>query len=268
MIIGSNSNPYKKLLKENDSDDAKILSKYSQEDLLKFLINFIAFRIHEEYRNYSEWENQPSTHIEENYQSISSSDTVEEYIDIIEYVKENISIFSNYSNEKIKNLLVLFMEEGKSERIDVSYEGKYKIGVVDTYLPDETPIYFSDTDNVALSDNNSVSLKQLILKMDIKYIEGIYSDYFNRLRRESYNSIIIKLKDYQSEVDHLFYNIIDNDEAVFEVDLNSMYSYDYTDTFDVYIVDIEDFIDMFTDYLRSNNLFGISHDDNSVWEDE
>jgi hypothetical protein len=281
MLIGSNVNPYKKLLEDDSSEDNE------QEEylvtLLKDLIQSYDYL----------FEDQTSVEIQE-----ATNNPIKEYTRIFEVlntfevdykstIEKILKEFPQLENRQQKNpnflvkLLIEFEEENGFDNIDkdnFSLDDDIKIGYLMCYINGSLYLdsyqkatrYYFDKYNKRYypSYREEISIKKLLQTLDKEYVENNYEDLVDSDNFSTVDTKILnELNCKESIIDALNSSSLDlifNDiEFVAYADkLEKVYS-----DFVVY-VDAEEFFLEFRRYLLNNtSVLGIKSEDNTVWED-
>lgn len=261
MLVGSNLNPYKKLLEAGKKKDYEYY-----KNLMESLYDFLDKEC-EHYDNYvttPEYLNE--TYLQElclewiyyDIKNLDYSYFIEEYKDTIRYGEDIITdeVVDNFIKENFR-----FSYDTKQKELDSEFEIIFEDDNEEDYLilgklsPGLQELLSEDY------DTNNIKIKGKRNKKNIiSLIKEIPDDIFEELIKESgienlpiydVKEELIKVKNEDSENFNLTY-----------IELGDHYT--------SYSVGIKKniFEEHFIQYLKDNRLLGIRSEDNSVWEEE
>jgi hypothetical protein len=280
MLIGSDDNLYKKLLKEEDDSENDGLEDDDLEDdeaLMNTLIENIFSKILDEleYQLDLDYQSDMNNPLEEYYEPINDNSSISEYQKTIDYFKKNIPLLDMRSDEEIKSYLVSFLEDEELRKENpVTYFGNYKIGYMYPYISSDQEIYIDSNNYIETNSYYSVyertKIKDLINKIDYDYVENNIDRYFDEYKRENPQSRFNMLEFKKDDILELIKDIQGGqDSFYFTVNLENFVSEKQLNTPDnVYIDEIDDFTKAFEEHLNSTGILGYRSKDNSVWEEE
>lgn len=263
MLVGSNSNPYKKLLETTEVDERNEL-------LYKSLISHL------------------------NHIIKSAIEHVMEFDYIEEYYKDDLKLYTfGYSENNLKKVSLLFIDAYIIHNdIPIFSDTDVKsIHLIDEFIRENITNEFEEEEKpldkyVKLIDKNFMDIRDYLIlgrftglpnqeelelfnDDTIKLLNGESKELFTVIRELPYDYLIkIEEELYDSIPNFLIVtDQIKDDPNIKQVTLELVDLIDY-DIFYPVGIEKEIFLKYYIDFLRKNGLLGIKSEDNTVWEEE